>query len=92
MRTFRGSRVVRAPALTEVITGDHRDLEKYFKIVVDSKDIEEQERYGNQFIWELARHSVAEELIVYPAMERYMENNAGKQHAEKDRKQHHAVS
>lgn len=39
--------------------------------VVESKDAEHKKRYGNQFIWELARHSVAEELIVDPAMENY---------------------
>lgn len=90
-RAFRSSRILRAPALTEAITSDHRDLEKYYKIIVDSQDADEQERYGNQFTWELARHSVAEELIVYPAMEKYM-GDAGKDHAEKDRKQHHQVS
>jgi hemerythrin superfamily protein len=90
-RAFATSQVLRAPALTEAVTSDHRDLEKYYKIIVNSKDADEQERYGNQFTWELARHSVAEELIVYPAMERYM-GEAGKDHAEKDRKQHHQVS
>lgn len=90
-RAFATSQVLRAPALTEAITSDHRDLEKYYNIIVNSKDADEQERYGNQFTWELARHSVAEELIVYPAMEKYM-GEAGKNHAEKDRKQHHQVS
>lgn len=90
-RAFATSQILRAPELTEAITSDHRDLEKYYKIIINSKDADEQERYGNQFTWELARHSVAEELIVYPAMEKYM-GEAGKDHAEKDRKQHHQVS
>ena len=90
-RAFATSQILRAPALTEAITSDHRDLEKYYKEIVNSKDIDHQTRYGNQFTWELARHSVAEELIVYPAMEMYM-GEAGKDHAEKDRKQHHTVS
>ena len=77
--------------MTEAITSDHRDLEKYYNTIVNSKDADEQERYGNQFTWELARHSVAEELIVYPAMEKYM-GEAGKAHADKDRQQHHQVS
>lgn len=90
-RAFATSQVLCAPALTETITSDHRDLEKYYNIIVNSRDADEQERYGNQFTWELARHSVAEELIVYPAMEKYM-GEAGKDHAEKDRKQHHQVT
>ena len=77
--------------MTEAITSDHRELEKYYNEVVSSKDVDHQTRYGNQFTWELARHSVAEELIVYPAMEKYM-GEGGKAHAEKDRKQHHTVS
>ena len=90
-RAFTASQLLHTPALTEAITSDHRDLEKYYNIIVNSKDADEQERYGNQFTWELARHSVAEELIVYPAMEKYM-GEAGKAHADKDRKQHHQVS
>ena len=53
-------------------------------------DVDHQTRYGNQFTWELARHSVAEELLVYPAMEKYM-GEEGKRHAEHDRKEHHKV-
>lgn len=89
-RAFATSQILRAPALSEAITSDHRDLEKYYKEVINSKDIDHQTRYGNQFTWELARHSVAEELIVYPAMEKYM-GKQGHEHAEKDRKHHHTV-
>lgn len=79
------------PSITDVITKDHRELETYYKEVVNSTDLDHQERYGNQFIWELARHSVGEELVVYPAMEKYL-GAAGKETAEKDRKEHHEVS
>jgi hypothetical protein len=90
-RAFSVSWALPAPALSEAITTDHRELEKYYKEIINSKDIDHQTRYGNQFTWELARHSVAEELIVYPAMEKYM-GEEGKAHAEKDRKHHHTVS
>lgn len=33
-------------------------------------DCDHQDRYGNQFVWELVRHSVGEELVVYPAIEK----------------------
>jgi hemerythrin-like domain-containing protein len=90
-RAFSVSQIVRTSTVSEAITTDHRELEKYYNEVINSKDIDHQTRYGNQFTWELARHSVAEELIVYPAMEKYM-GEEGKAHAEKDRKHHHKVS
>jgi hypothetical protein len=77
--------------ISEAITKDHRELETYYKEIINNPDnIDHATRYGNQFTWELARHSVAEELLVYPAMEKYM-GEKGKQHAESDRKQHHEV-
>jgi hemerythrin superfamily protein len=77
--------------ISEAIKSDHRDLETYYKEVINNPDnIDHATRYGNQFTWELARHSVAEELLVYPAMEKYM-GEKGKESAESDRKQHHEV-
>ncbi|KAF2496246.1 hypothetical protein BU16DRAFT_572397 [Lophium mytilinum] len=74
--------------ITAAITEDHNELKQYYNEVVNSSDPDHQQRYGNQFTWELARHSVAEELIVYPAFEKYITTN-GKAMAEKDRKEHH---
>jgi hemerythrin superfamily protein len=77
--------------VTDALTQDHRDLERYYKEVVNNPgNHDHQERYGNQFTWELARHSVAEELIIYPAFEKYL-GPKGKGIAEKDRKEHHEV-
>ncbi|KAH6887664.1 hypothetical protein B0T10DRAFT_406894 [Thelonectria olida] len=78
------------PSISEVITKDHRELETYYNEVINSNSLDHQERYGNQFIWELARHSVGEELVVYPAMEKFL-GAEGKSKAEKDRKEHHEV-
>ncbi|KAF2123365.1 HHE domain-containing protein [Dothidotthia symphoricarpi CBS 119687] len=84
-------RVAAISTVTEVLTEDHRALETYYNEIVNNPDdIDHQTRYGNQFTWELARHSVAEELLIYPAMEKYM-GEEGKAHAEKDRKQHHKL-
>ncbi|CAO2653825.1 Nn.00g105580.m01.CDS01 [Neocucurbitaria sp. VM-36] len=80
-----------ASTVTEAITKDHRELEQYYNEIVNHPDdIDHITRYGNQFTWELARHSVAEELLIYPAMEKYM-GQKGKEHAESDRNQHHQV-
>jgi len=86
---FRTS-VAAMSTITDAITKDHRELEQYYNEVVNSSDPDHQQRYGNQFTWELARHSVAEELIVYPAFEKYIDLE-GKAMAEKDRKEHHEV-
>ncbi|KAI3572589.1 hemerythrin HHE cation binding domain-containing protein [Fusarium oxysporum f. sp. albedinis] len=77
-------------SISDAITKDHRELKEYYNEVVNSEDLDHQERYGNQFTWELARHSVGEELIVYPAFEKYL-GSKGKEMAEDDRKEHHRV-
>jgi hypothetical protein len=79
-------------SITEAITHDHRELEQYYNEVINNpNNHDHQQRFGNQFTWELARHSIGEELVVYPAMEKYL-GDKGKQMAEEDRKEHHAVS
>jgi hemerythrin superfamily protein len=78
-------------SISAAITKDHRELEQYYNEVVNSNDHDHQDRYGNQFVWELARHSIGEELIVYPAFEKYL-GEEGKQMAESDRKEHHEVN
>lgn len=55
--------------ITDAICSDHRDLESYYNRIVDAEDGDEQTRYQNQFTWELARHVVGEELVLYPALE-----------------------
>ena len=70
--------------ISAAITKDHRELEQYYNEVVNNpSDHDHQQRFGNQFTWELARHSVAEELIVYPAFERHM-GQEGRELAEHD--------
>lgn len=76
--------------ISDAITKDHRELEQYYNEVVNSTDADHQERFGNQFTWELARHSIGEELLVYPAYEKHL-GSEGKSMAESDRKDHHKV-
>lgn len=77
-------------AVSDAIVKDHRELKDYYNEVVNSTDHDHQQRFGNQFVWELARHSVGEELVIYPAMEKYM-GDKGKQLADEDRQEHHRV-
>lgn len=76
--------------ISDAIIKDHRELEQYYNEVVNSTDHDHQTRYGNQFTWELARHSVGEELVVYPSFEKLL-GDKGKAMAESDRKEHHKV-
>ncbi|KAJ5795924.1 uncharacterized protein N7518_004464 [Penicillium psychrosexuale] len=74
--------------ISDVIKDDHRKLESYYNIIVNSEDQDEQTRYQNQFTWELARHAVAEELVVFPALEKL---RAGKEQLDDDRREHKAL-
>jgi len=77
--------------ISAVISKDHRELEQYYNEIINNpNNHDHQQRYGNQFTWELARHSVGEELVVYPAFEKYL-GKEGKEMAESDRKEHHTV-
>jgi len=75
--------------VSEKITHDHRELEEYYNNILNASDNDTKTRWQNQFTWELARHSLAEELVVYPAMEKHVPN--GKEMAEKDRGEHRTV-
>jgi len=79
------------PTISQAITKDHRELGQYYNEVVNNAgNHDHQQRYGNQFTWELARHSVGEELVVYPAFEKYL-GAKGREMAEHDRQEHHQV-
>ncbi|KAK1753829.1 hypothetical protein QBC47DRAFT_453543 [Echria macrotheca] len=75
--------------VSDSIKRDHRELEEYYNNMMVSKDADTAKRWQNQFVWELARHSIAEEIVVYPAMEKYIAN--GLAMAEKDRSEHQTV-
>lgn len=75
--------------ISERIKQDHRDLESLYDKMLNTKDADDLTRLQNKFTWELARHSVGEELVVYPAFEKYMRD--GKEAADKDRKEHKTV-
>jgi hemerythrin superfamily protein len=73
----------------DAIKKDHRELEEYYNTIVTSADPDEVVRFQNKFTWELARHSIGEEIVVYPALEEHLPN--GTATAEKDRAQHQTV-
>ena len=53
--------------VTVAISRDHRELADYYKEILNAPDNDTATRWQNQFTWALARHLVAEELVLYPA-------------------------
>lgn len=78
-----------ATRVTDRIKHDHRELEQYYHNIKNSKSEDDRVRWQNQFVWELARHSIAEEIVVYPAFEKHIPD--GMKMAEKDRSEHQQV-
>ncbi|OJJ87499.1 HHE domain protein [Aspergillus glaucus CBS 516.65] len=77
--------------ILDSIKEDHREIISCGERILQSNDADEQTRGQNMFTWELARHAVAEDLVVYPAMERYLEGGRGREVAEKDRQEHQGI-
>ncbi|OTA63106.1 HHE domain protein [Hypoxylon sp. EC38] len=75
--------------ISQAIQQDHHELEDYYNRIINSKDRDEQRRFQNAFVWELARHSIAEELVVYPTLEKAVSDGA--QRADHDRAEHQKV-
>ncbi|KAF9900047.1 hypothetical protein EC991_007963 [Linnemannia zychae] len=75
--------------ISEPVKKDHRELEEYYHKILDAKDEDEKTRWANQFTWELARHSVGEELVMYPRMREVLED--GDAMVEKDLQEHQEV-
>ncbi|KAJ5988976.1 hypothetical protein N7481_004186 [Penicillium waksmanii] len=71
------------------IKHEHRELEADVDKILNSSSPDEQTRYQNQFTWELARHMIGEELIVYPALIKYVKN--GQAIADEGRAEHQDI-
>jgi len=52
-----------------------------------NSDRDAQKLWARQLIWEVARHAVGEELVVYPLMEKHL-GEEGKKLADQDRADH----
>ncbi|KAI5899256.1 uncharacterized protein SCHCODRAFT_02604620 [Schizophyllum commune H4-8] len=77
--------------ISDAIKEDHRDIFAYHEAYKKSVgDFDAQQRWSRQLIWEVARHSIGEELVVYPLFEKYM-GTRGTQLADENRKEHNEV-
>ena len=78
-------------AITDAIKKDHREIEECYNNILNASAIDTATRWQNQFTWELARHSIAEELVVYPVFEKNL-GEKGHSMVGKDREEHQFVS
>ncbi|KZT56911.1 hypothetical protein CALCODRAFT_434941 [Calocera cornea HHB12733] len=54
------------------IVDDHSELAEYHGKYSKATSAEDRQKWANQYQWELARHTVAEELVLYPAFEKHL--------------------
>lgn len=80
---------VASSRISEVIKRDHRDLEEAYNNIVNAKTTEEKVEWRNQLTWELARHSIGEEILIYPKMEKLFSH--GDFVADRSREEHLTV-
>lgn len=76
--------------ISEAIKKDHEEIKEYANNIRAATDDDTKTRWQNQFTWELARHSIGEELVVYPAFAKHL-GAKGQEMAEKDRAEHQSV-
>lgn len=73
----------------EVLTHDHREVEEMFDELTGTTEPKERRRIVNDITIELVRHSVAEEMYLYPAVRRHVPD--GDTIADKEISEHSAV-
>jgi len=76
--------------ISEAIKKDHEEINECANNIRGATDDDSKVRWQNQFTWELARHSIGEELVVYPAFAKHL-GAKGQEMADKDRAEHQSV-
>lgn len=78
------------PKFADRIKEDHRDIDSLYEKILNTKDSNELNRLQNKFTWEVARNAVGEEIVLYPAFERYLRD--GDETANKNRRDNKTVN
>jgi len=86
--TFRSCAAM--STISDAIKKDHQEIKEYAENIRTATDNGSKIRWQNQFTWELARHSIGEELVVYPAFAKHL-GAKGQAMADKDRDEHQSV-
>ena len=74
-------------SIIDLVRTDHEMLRTYYSKYKEAK--EHDEKWFNLFVWELARHSVGEEMTLYPLLASTGEQ--GQKLADESRKDHHKL-
>ena len=72
--------------VVELLTEDHQDMLDLIGQIQQATTVEERRDTADAVIAEIMRHAVAEEMYVYPAMEKYLPNGA--EEVEHDKQEH----
>lgn len=80
---------VSAHDVVDILTLDHREMEDLLDKIKQSPDAEQRRDLTDTLIAEVMRHSVAEEMYVYPAMEKRIPH--GEEEAEHDKEEHDEI-
>ena len=75
--------------VTQILTTDHWEMMELIAQIERATDPEQRRELADTVIAEVMRHSVAEEMYVYPAMEKQLPN--GSAEADHDRKEHDEI-
>jgi len=87
------ARIMAHKTLTEAIKEDHQEMYEYYgeyTLAHKANDVDAQKRWARQLTWEVARHAVGEEIVVYPLMEKHM-GEKGLKLTDHDRSEHQHV-
>lgn len=75
--------------IQDTILHDHRLIRSLAEAITTNPNVDDQTRYQNQLTWELARHLVGTEIVLFPAYEKYIRH--GGEIAESERKVHESL-
>ena len=75
--------------VVDILTADHREMKSLLAQAEHTPDATQRRGLVETVIAEVMRHAVAEEMYVYPAMEKYLPN--GKEEVEHDKQEHDEI-
>ncbi|GHA93978.1 hemerythrin domain-containing protein [Modicisalibacter luteus] len=75
--------------VVDILTADHREMTELLAQAEHTPDATQRRELVETVIAEVMRHSVAEEMYVYPAMEKHLPN--GKEEVEHDKQEHDEI-
>ncbi|MCC5882997.1 MAG: hemerythrin domain-containing protein [Halomonas sp.] len=75
--------------VVDILTRDHREMEALLEQIKSAPDAEQRRDLTDTLIAEVVRHAVAEEMHLYPVMEKRIPG--GEEESEHDKKEHDEI-